>query len=106
MIYAIDIDGTIACEDNLPGVAPWEVYFSTLKPMPGAVEAMRDLHFAGHRILLHSAREERSRAITVRWLEEHGIPFDELHLGKPFADRYIDNKGYEFRSWEQTLGDL
>lgn len=31
-------------------------------------------------------------ALTIRQLEDFGIPYNEIIFGKPFADFYIDDK--------------
>ncbi len=49
------------------------------KPYPGAVEAVRRWHRAGHFIHVTSHRASDRRAVTERWLREAGLPFDDLH---------------------------
>jgi hypothetical protein len=48
-------------------------------PYPGAVEAVRAWHDAGHRIVVSSHRHDDAADATRRWLEAIGLPFDELH---------------------------
>jgi hypothetical protein len=57
--------------------------YRTKAPLPGAAEALRKLHFEGHRIHLVTARgflarAEEIRAWTPEWLEEFAIPYDTL----------------------------
>lgn len=55
-----------------------------------------------HIIIIHSARYEDDRELTEIWLKDNGVPFDELVLGKPLADIYIDDKGIRFDGdWEE-----
>jgi beta-phosphoglucomutase-like phosphatase (HAD superfamily) len=49
------------------------------EPYPGAVEAVRAWHAAGHFIHVTSHRDTASREVTERWLRRIGLPFDELH---------------------------
>jgi len=49
------------------------------EPYPGAVEAVRAWHDAGHFIHVTSHRAETSHAATARWLEQIGLPYDELY---------------------------
>jgi hypothetical protein len=36
---------------------------------------------------------------TLAWLATHGIEFDEIHFGKPYADVYIDDLALRFIDW-------
>jgi uncharacterized protein len=48
-------------------------------PYPGAVEAIRAWHEAGHFIQITSQRTTDAHAATERWLAQIGLPYDELH---------------------------
>jgi FMN phosphatase YigB (HAD superfamily) len=48
-------------------------------PYPGAVEAVRDWHEAGHFIHVTSHRSASAHDATARWLDEIGLPYDELY---------------------------
>ena len=48
-------------------------------PYPGAVEAVRRWHDAGHWIHVTSHRRGSASAATARWREAIGMPFDDLH---------------------------
>jgi 7-cyano-7-deazaguanine synthase in queuosine biosynthesis len=50
------------------------------------------LHSVGHKIILQSARYHEDLKVTIEWLHSHNVPYDEIHLGKPKADYYIDDK--------------
>ncbi len=104
----IDLDGTL-CENKVEG----ETYLDVL-PKPGAVAAVQAWKFAGHYIIIYSARNmvthnnnlgriiAHQSPIVVEWLKKHQIPYDELWFGKPLADFYIDDKAIEFTTWKQT----
>jgi uncharacterized HAD superfamily protein len=49
------------------------------RPYPGAVEAVRRWHEAGHFIHITSHRDTRAHDATERWLNQIGLPFDELY---------------------------
>ena len=53
----------------------------TLPLVPGARRVLRQLQ-DDYRIVLITARRPTARPQTLAWLEEHGIPFDELHHTK------------------------
>jgi capsule biosynthesis phosphatase len=111
MRLCIDLDGVV-CELRKPGQT-----YAQLKPVPGAVEKLRALKAAGHTIILLTARHmktcsgnvglviARQGKVTLDWLAEHGIEYDELHFGKPHADAYIDDNALKFTSWNQIAAD-
>jgi hypothetical protein len=49
------------------------------RPYPGAVEAVRRWHDAGHFVHITSHRDVRAHPATERWLRQIGLPFDELY---------------------------
>jgi hypothetical protein len=49
------------------------------RPYPGAVEAVRRWHEAGHFIHITSHRRDECHPATERWLHDIGLPFDELY---------------------------
>jgi uncharacterized protein len=59
------------------------------EPYPGAVEAVRDWHEAGHWIHVTSHRHPRSRAATARWLDAIGMPCDDLHCSFDKVSRCV-----------------
>ncbi|MCU1267787.1 MAG: capsular biosynthesis protein [Acidobacteria bacterium] len=111
MRICIDLDGVI-CRLKKPGQN-----YTDLEPVLGAVEKLRALRSAGHYLIIHSARHmktcagnvgqviARQGAITLEWLARHGIEYDEIHFGKPFADVYIDDNALRFDSWESISDD-
>lgn len=111
MRLCIDLDGVVA-ELRRPG----ETY-AELAPVPGAVEKLAALRRAGHYVILLTARHmktcegnvgmvvARQGLVTLAWLEEHGIEYDELHFGKPHADVYLDDNAMRFESWDEIAGD-
>lgn len=106
----LDIDGTL-CPPKRPGDA-----YADLIPYPDMVGLMRDYKAQGFYIILHSARNMRKyggnigklNADTMRalfaWLERHEIPYDEVHIGKPWCGVggfYVDDRAIrpsEFRA--------
>lgn len=49
------------------------------EPYPGAVDAVRGWHAAGHFIHITSHRADACQHATETWLERIGLPFDELY---------------------------
>jgi capsule biosynthesis phosphatase len=97
----LDIDGTI-CPIRRPGEE-----YADLVPNAEIVAKMREYRDRGFYLILHSSRNmnsfggnmgligARTAKTLLAWLDRHAIPYDELHLGKPWAGRggfYVDDR--------------
>jgi uncharacterized HAD superfamily protein len=60
------------------------------KPYPGAVETVRAWHDAGHWIHVTSHRADSCAPATARWLDQVGIPFDDLHCSWDKVTRCVE----------------
>mgnify|MGYP001208644582 CR=1 FL=1 len=96
MKLVIDLDGTI-CEEKK------QFSRSLAKPIKGAVDALKNLKNNGNTIILYSARTWAEYEMTVDWLSKHQIPYDQLILGKPQGDYWIDDRAIEFKNWDKVL---
>ena len=56
-----------------------EEHVLAAEPYPGAVETIRGWHEAGHFIHVTSHRTTDAHGATERWLEQIGMPYDELY---------------------------
>lgn len=95
--YVFDIDGTIC---TLAGPD-----YNNSTPIIDRIEYINSLYDSGDKIYFQTARgmgrhqNNQAAAIeefyefTVRQLNEWGVKFHGLFLGKPAADIYIDDKG-------------
>lgn len=99
MHIIIDLDGVISKEEE-----GWN--YINRYPIPGAVRGVTALKGLGHTITIHSSRFEEDYDVTTNWLNDHGIPFDNLVLGKPRGDLYIDDRGFRFEGWPCLLGEI
>lgn len=107
----IDLDGVI-CTLKQPG----ETY-ADVQPIPGVVEKLKALRANGHYIIIQTARHmktcngnvgmviQRVGPITLQWLADHGIEYDEIYFGKPWAEIYIDDNALRFSSWNDIADD-
>jgi capsule biosynthesis phosphatase len=112
MRICVDIDGVV-CELRRD-----DQQYSELEPMQGAVEAIRDLRRSGHYIILYTARHMKTTQanvgaviakqgkITLDWLDNHHVEYDEIYFGKPYADIYIDDLAKRFTSWDDILREI
>jgi hypothetical protein len=67
-------------DDNIEGAEPY----------PGAVEAVRRWHDAGHWIHVTSHRRESCAPATVRWLDSVGLPYHDLHCSFDKITRCVE----------------
>ncbi len=105
MRIVIDLDGTI-CPIKDKG----ETYES-LKPLPGAVERIKDLKASGHYIIIQTARNMATQEsnlgkvvknigkVTLDWLDRYEVTYDEIYFGKPNGQVYIDDRALRFSDW-------
>lgn len=97
----MDIDGTL-CETRRP-----DQTYDDVAPHTEVIARLRDYRDAGFYVILATARNMNTydgnvgliTANTAKtlfaWLDRHGVPYDELHVGKPWAGKggfYVDDK--------------
>lgn len=95
--FSVDLDHTLVSAPQVPGD------YKSCLPIPENIELVRSLHAAGHYIIIATARRMRTHkgntsavvadigALTLRQLEDYGVPYDEIHFGKPHAHFYVDD---------------
>jgi hypothetical protein len=76
------------------------------EPIAGAREALKELKHAGHTIVIYTARGWAEYRYTKSWLDEHGMSYDAIQMGKPIGHVWIDDRAIAFREWQQTLREL
>jgi capsule biosynthesis phosphatase len=97
----IDVDGALC-----PIRTAHQTY-SELNPIPEIVALLRQYKSQGFHIILYSARNmntfdgsigqitAKTGKQMIEWLDRHEIPYDEIHLGKPWQGKggfYVDDK--------------
>ena len=68
---------------------------------------------SARRMLTHDGDVEKILAdigiITTSWLSRHGVPYNQIHFGKPYASTYyVDDKAMtldQFTSWKYAEED-
>jgi len=95
----LDVDGTL----TLPGADS----YAAAAPNAPVVARLREYRAAGFTIALHTSRNMRTYnnnlgliaahtlPVLLAWLAEHDIPYDEIHLGKPWCGEegfYVDDR--------------
>lgn len=107
-IFCFDLDGTLVTSG---------VDYTKVKPIKETVEFVRYLKSEGHTVIIHTARGMLSRNGNVekiqaevlpqieKTLRDFDIPYDQLIIGKPYADFYIDDKAIStFSSLQKETG--
>lgn len=80
--YVFDIDGTICNETHGE--------YEHCRPRESVIESIRILANEGCRIIFHTARGQSRLGITINQLNNWGVPYHDLIMGKPKGDYYVD----------------
>lgn len=100
-VLVLDVDGTL-CPVKEKGTE-----YSDVLPHEDVVRRVREYKELGFHIVLCTARNMNTHGgnvglitastakVLLAWLDRHQIPYDELHVGKPWAGAdgfYVDDK--------------
>lgn len=95
-VMAVDIDGVVTVE-------PDGREYATRTPASEAIAVLRDAFASNHSwVVLHTARDESDRTVTVEWLARHGVPHHALLMNKPPADIRVDDRTVAVTSLEEV----
>tara|TARA_B100001250_G_scaffold301204_1_gene262916 strand:+ start:2483 stop:2899 length:417 start_codon:yes stop_codon:yes gene_type:complete len=102
--YLIDIDGTIC--DDIPNEEPERML--TADVYPEALKTLNKWHEQGHIITFFTSRLEKHRAVTKKWLKDHGFKYHGLLMDKPRGGNYhwIDNHIVRATRYDGSFTDL
>lgn len=107
-VVVMDVDGTLAAEKR-EGQSYLDV-----APIEAVKRRLVELKGQGWHVVLFTSRNMRSYGgnvgeimaktapVLIEWLNRHGIPYDELHFGKPwcgFEGFYVDDKAIRPREF-------
>ncbi|MGE0480796.1 MAG: hypothetical protein AB7Q17_10040 [Phycisphaerae bacterium] len=95
----VDMDGVICTEERTFERA-------LAQPLDGARDALAQLKAAGHTVIVYTGRGWPEYRATKQWLDDHGMQYDAIHMGKPIADVWIDDRALRFTNWNDALRDL
>jgi capsule biosynthesis phosphatase len=105
----VDLDGTLTVEGSADR-------YEDVMPRPEVIEQLRNYAAQGFRVAIMTSRNMRSfdnsvgrinaftLPVVIEWLKRHDVPFDEIHVGKPWCGPggfYVDDKAIrpsEFRT--------
>jgi len=105
---AIDFDGVIHNADK-----GWHDGTCYGDPLPGSLEALLNLS-EKYNIVIFTAKAKPDRPLVdgktgvihvLEWLKKYNVAqyIDSVTSEKPRADLYIDDNGYRFENWKDTL---
>ena len=106
LTYVFDIDGTLCTLSNGE--------YEKAAPLVERIKHVNRLYDAGHKIILNTARgmgrtdnspvyaERLFRKLTEKQLEDWGVKYHKLFMGKPSGDVYVDDKGEKDENFFNT----
>jgi len=111
-IIAIDFDGVIHNCDK--GFHDGTIYG---EPMQGSLLSIKALSSKGYKLIIYTCKANPTRPLVnnkngieliCQWLKKYKIIeyIDDVVWGKPWAQIYIDDKGYRFENWKDTMNFL
>ncbi len=115
-VIVVDIDGTITLEKK-DGDS-----YETVRISEPIKQRLIQLKSDGYWIILYTSRNMRTHdgnigaimkhtaPILINWLANNGIPYDELHFGKPWCGHggfYVDDRSIRPREFvENSMEEL
>jgi uncharacterized protein len=85
-ITALERDALVHCVEETHS----DENIEAATPYPGAVEAVRRWHDAGHWIHITSHRRGQCAPATARWLDAIGLPYDDLYCSFDKVTRCVE----------------
>jgi hypothetical protein len=95
----IDLDGTI-CHELSPFERP------LAEPLEGAVDGVNRIKDQGHTVVIWTGRGWDQYRVTTKWLDDHGFRYDQLLMGKPIFNLFIDDRSCRFEGWDRDYLEL
>jgi D-sedoheptulose 7-phosphate isomerase len=100
--YLIDLDGTL-CTNTFGE-------YENAVPIHSAIERINKYFDDGIYIKIYTARGSGTgkdwESITKTQLQQWGVKYNELIMGKPEADVIIDDKSLALNEWNETSNEL
>lgn len=108
--YILDIDGTI-CQAELQEDGTYD--YPNAISFPRVIDRINELHEAGNKIILFTARgmrthkgntkkiRENVQPVLEDWLKRHNVNYHKLIVGKPWGENviYVDNRNLSLKSF-------
>jgi hydroxymethylpyrimidine pyrophosphatase-like HAD family hydrolase len=94
-VVFVDLDGTL-CSEEKTFERP------LARPLQGARKALERMRRDGHTIVIWTARGWEQYRMSKDWLDRHGFCYDQILMGKPVADVFIDDRAQRFEGWKRN----
>jgi len=107
-VMLIDIDGT--CSTDIKNEDSH--LYPTADVIDGSLEQVNKWYDEGNHITFFTAREEKDRDVTIKWLDDNGFKYHGLIMGKPRClnndDEYVwvDNRKVRGVTYKGKWGPL
>jgi capsule biosynthesis phosphatase len=99
--YFVDLDNTLCISKNSD--------YRNSTPILERIHELKKIKEAGHRITVWTARGATSgknwEELTLQQLKQWEVPYDQLLMGKPHYDIYIDDKSFNVDHYWPTNKD-
>lgn len=92
-VIAVDLDNTLCYN---PSNTFDHKELLELEPNTKLIKMLYVLMNKGYKVVIHSARKEADREVTIQWLTEHRVPYNDIVLDKFKADFYIDDRAINY----------
>ena len=93
----VDVDGTLSHINNCRN--PYDASSAFEDTLDDAVSSIVAMAYQnGYKVMVLTGREEKYREVTISWLENNGVPFDELYTradGDYRKDAVVKEELYE-----------
>ena len=107
-VFLVDIDGT-CCDDIMNEDSH---LYPIAKVIEGSLEQINNWHEEGNHITFFTAREEKDKEVTTKWLDDNKFKYHGLIMNKPRClnsdDEYVwvDNRKVRGITYNSVWGDL
>jgi hypothetical protein len=103
MIIYIDIDETICSKSK-------DLNYKNAIPWYDRIGDVNKLFDEGHTIIFWTARGTKTgidwKELTEKQLNDWGVKYHELIMGKPAYDIFIDDKNYNSNQWNNIIKSI
>lgn len=103
MTYVVDIDGTICTKTKDGTYTDCRPFLERIKKLNVLFEKNEIIYFTARGMGRHKGNQslaiKQFFQLTAEQLAEWGVQYNQLMLGKPAADVYIDDKGINDESF-------
>ena len=108
-IIAVDFDGVV--HKSSKGFHDGTIYDD---PIEGSLESLKAMKDMGFELIIYTCKAHPDRPLINNmkgpeliweWLEKYNVKhlISDVVWGKPWALVYIDDKGYRFENWQDTM---